>query len=160
MGGTTVYWAAAAVVLVLTSSAAVAEEATVLADSELDAVTAAGVAVDVNSVAAAVGDATRTFTDANTSVIDGKSLDLGIGLTTGKAFACCGEGADVAFGSVVNGVGDIVQRGIRAIKYDDGVSVDGLSAGFVIAVSYKDPLEAIQELRPALMSMFSGVEVK
>ena len=152
--------AAAAVVLGMTTSAGVAGEPKVLSDLELETITAAGVFVDVNSVAAAIGENTRSFTDANTSVIDGKSLDLGIGLTTGQALACCGEDAAVQVGSAVQGVGDIVQRGIRLLRYDDGISVEGLSSGFVVAVSYKDPVAAAQELRPALLSMFDDFAAK
>jgi hypothetical protein len=155
-----VNWAAAALVLGMSTSASFAGEPKVLSDLELETVTAAGVLVDVNSVAAAFGDSTRSFTDANTSVIDGKSLDLGIGLTTGQALACCGEDASVQIGSAVQGVGDIVQRGTRVLRYDDGISVEGLSAGFVVAVSYKDPLTAAQELRPALLSVFDDFAAK
>jgi hypothetical protein len=155
-----VNWAAAALVLGMTTSISVAGEPKVLSDLELETITAAGVLVDVNSVAAAFGDSTRSFTDANTSVIDGKSLDLGIGLTTGQALACCGEDASVQIGSAVQGVGDIVQRGTRVLTYDDGISVEGLSAGFVVAVSYKDPLTAAQELRPALLSVFDDFAAK
>jgi hypothetical protein len=143
-----VNWAAAAVVLVLTTSAAVAQEATVLTDSELDAVTAAGVAVDVNSLAAAFGDRTRTLTDADTFTIVGNSFDLGVGLTLGHAYGCCGEQADVVLGSSALGAGEIVRQGTRVLKYDDGYAAEGLSSGYVIALSFKEPL--LRQLRPAL----------
>jgi hypothetical protein len=66
----------------------------------------------------------------------------------------------VQIGSAVQGVGDIVQRATRVLRFDDGISVEGLSAGFVVAVSYKDPVTAAQELRPALLSMFDDFAAK
>jgi hypothetical protein len=157
--------AAAALVLGMTTSISVAGEPKVLSDLELETITAAGVLVDVNSIAAAFGDSTRSFTDANTSVTEGKSLDLGIGLTTGQALACCGEDASVQISSAVQGVGDIVQRGTRVLRFDDGISddgisVEGLSAGFVVAVSFKDPLTMVQELNPMLMNVHSDLTAK
>jgi hypothetical protein len=152
--------AAAALVLGMTTSISVAGEPKVLSDLELETITAAGVLVDVNSIAAAFGDSTRSFTDANTSVTEGKSLDLGIGLTTGQALACCGEDASVQISSAVQGVGDIVQRGTRVLRFDDGISVEGLPAGFVVAVSFKDPLTMVQELHPMLMNVHSDLTAK
>jgi hypothetical protein len=143
-----VNWAAAAVVLVLTTSAGVAQEATVLTDRDLDAVTAAGVAVDVNSLAAAFGDRTRTLTDADTFTVAGKSFDLGVGLTLAHAYGCCGEEADVEVGSSALGAGEIVRHGTRALKYDDGYSAQGLAAGYVIVLTFNEPL--LRELGPTL----------
>ena len=148
-------WGAAAVVLVMTTSAGVADEATVLTDLELDAVTAAGVLAEVNSLASAFGDRTRTLTDADTFAVTGKSFDLGVGLTIGHGYGCCGEEADVVVGSAVDGVGQIVRRGTRNVKYDDGHSAQGLAAGYVIAVSLKQPL--LRELRPALDEVRDGL---
>jgi hypothetical protein len=155
-----VNWAAAALVLGMSTSASFAGEPKVLSDLELETVTAAGVLVDVNSVAAALGDSTRAVTDAYTSVIEGKSLDLGIGFTLGQAFACCGENADVEVGSAVLGVGDIVQRGTRGGELDGGILASGLSAGFVVAVSFKDPLTMLQELQPMSMNVHSDLTAK
>ena len=142
-------WAAAAIVLGMTTSAGLADEAKVLSDRELDSVTAAGVFVDVNSLAAASGDRTRTFTDADTFTIAGKSFDLGVGFTLGKALACCGEEAAVEVDSAVLGVGDIVQGAKQAVKNDNGHLALGVSAGFVVAVSYDDPVKMLRELRRA-----------
>ena len=139
-------WAAVAVVLVMTTSASLAEEPTVLSDQELDTVTAAGAFVDVASFAHGFGDRVFPFTDSDTFAITGKSYDLAVGLTLGQAYACCGEAADVDVGSTVTGVGDIVRRGTRYFKADDGISAEGLSAGYVVALSLKDPL-----LRSALV---------
>jgi hypothetical protein len=150
-----VNWAAAAVVLVMTTSAGVAGDVTVLTDRDLDAVTAAGLAVDVNSIAAAFGDRTRTLTDADTFTVVGKSFDLGVGLTLAHGYGCCGDEADVEVGSSALGVGQIVHRGTRALGYDDGHSAQGLAAGYVIALSFKEPL--LRELRPALADAANGL---
>jgi hypothetical protein len=132
--------AATAVLLVLITPIGLAAEPRVLGDLELDGVTAAGVSVDVDSVAAAFGDRTRILTDAHTVAVPGKWFDLGIGLTLGHGYACCGEAADVEVGSTVLGVGDIVHRGTRAFKRDDGISAQGLSTGYVVAVSFNKSL--------------------
>jgi hypothetical protein len=152
-----VNWAVAAVVLGMAASAGVAGEPKVLSELELETVTAAGVLIDVNSVAAVLGHSARAFTDANTTALVGKSLDLGIGLTMGQAFACCGQNTTAAVDSAVLGVGDIVHSGKRILQYNNALTAHGLSAGFVVAVSYKEPQTMVQELRPALMGVRSEV---
>jgi hypothetical protein len=147
-----VNWAAAALILGMTTSVSVAGEPQVLSDLELESITAAGVLVDVNSIAAAFGDSTRALTDAHTSVLDGKNFDVGFGFTTGQALACCGEEADVDVGSAVFGAGDIVYYGTRAFKADGGGGAAGLSAGLVVAVSFTDPTKMIRELNSTLLS--------
>lgn len=159
--------AAAAVVLGITTSACAAPEPaavmesmtrptgvaagpTVLADSQLDSVTAAGVLVDVNSIAVALGDFAHAQTDANTFAFSGKYLDLGVGITEGRAFACCGEDADVEVGSAVLGVGDIVHGAAYSIEHDGLPRAYGLSAGFVVALSLERQRLRLQELRGAL----------
>jgi hypothetical protein len=142
-------WAAAAVMLGLTSSVGVAGEPRVLSDLELQRVTAAGVFVDVSSIATAFGGRAHTVTNANTFVVKGKWLDLGIGVTAGQALACCGEEADVEVKSAVLGRGDSVYGGARVLRYDDGIASHGSSAGFVVAVSYKDLGGWLGKLGPA-----------
>lgn len=132
--------AAATVLLGLFLPVTVAAEPRVLGDPELDGVTAAGVFVQADSAAAAFGDRTRTLTDAQTLTLPGSWFDLGVGLTLGHGFACCGEDADVAVGSTASGAGDIVHRGTRAAKDHDGVSAQGLSTGYVVAISFRQPL--------------------
>ena len=151
-------WAAAAVVLgMMTASGSAAEEALVLSDLDLDAVTAAGVFVDVDSIAVGRGDRTRLLTEADTFAVVGDKFDLGVGITFGHGFACCGEEADVEVGSTVLGVGDLVHRGTRILKHDDGVAAQGLSAGYVVAVSFNEPLRTLQGLRPALADARAGL---
>jgi hypothetical protein len=154
-----VNWAAAALVLGMSTSASFSGEPKVLSNLELETVTAAGVLVDVNSVAAAVGDNTRAVTDTYTSVIE-KNLELGIGFTLGQALACCGENADVEVGSAVLGVGDIVHGGTRGGKLDGGILAGGLSTGFIVAVSFKDPLAMVQDLHSTLTSVHTGLAAK
>jgi hypothetical protein len=151
-----VNWAAAAVVLGLATSACAgpepaavvvsgtrsaggAAEPTVLADLQLDSVTAAGALVDVTSVAAALGDAARTYTDADTFAFNGEAFDLAVGLTMGRALACCGEDADVEVGSAVLGIGDYIRASTRRVEHDGRRLAYGLSVGFVLAASFKKP---------------------
>jgi hypothetical protein len=153
-----VNWAAAAVVLGMTSSAAAADEPTVLSDLELEAVTAAGVLVDVSSFAAGFGaDRVRTLTDAKTVAAGGRRVSVGVGLTLGHGYACCGESADVEVGSAVLGVGDMVRGDTLELKYDDGISAQGLAAGYVIALSFHKPLVKLEDLRSALVNVRSGL---
>lgn len=144
----TVNTAAAAVLLVLMTPIGAAADPRVLGDLELDGVTAAGVFVDVDSIAAAFGDRTRTLTDARTVAVPGRLFDLGVGLTFGHGFACCGNAADVEVGSTVRGAGDIVHRGTRVSKSHDGISALGLSTGYVVAVSFNQPLLSVKQRPP------------
>jgi hypothetical protein len=151
-------WVAAAVLLGFTTSAGAADEPTVLSDVELDAITAAGVLIDVSSIAAALGDFAHTQTDANTFVFGGEHFDVGVGITTGQALACCGDDADVEVGSAVLGIGDIVHGVTHAVEHDGRPLAYGLSLGFVIALSFdrhfaldrEEHLAMLQELRAAL----------
>lgn len=143
----TVNTAAAVVLLCLMMPTGAAAEPQLLEDQQLDAVTAGGVLVDVNSFAGASGDYGRTRTDAKTFAVVGPSYDLGVGLTFGHSFACCDQAAAVEVGSSVLGVGDIVNRGIGSSKYNDGHSVQGLSGGYVVALKIKEPF---LQLRAAL----------
>jgi hypothetical protein len=135
----TVNTAAAIMLLCLMTPAGAAAGPQLLEDQQLDAVTAGGVLVDVSSFAGAFGDRARTLTDAKTFAVIKRNYDLGVGLTFGHGYACCGEPAAVEVGSSVLGVGDIVRRGTRALKYDDNSHAQGLSAGYVVALTFKEP---------------------
>lgn len=116
------------------------EEPTVLADAELDSITAAGVAVDVASFAAGTGDLALVSTDADTVAMRRRTYDLGLGFTRGLALACCGEEADVEVGSVVAGSGDYVRGVVHAGENDDDTGrrwAYGYSVGFVLALSFR-----------------------
>lgn len=149
---------AVTIVLGLMTPGSVVAEPKVLADWELDSITAAGVLVDVSSIAAALGDFAKTKTDADTFAFGGKTLDLGIGITIGQALACCGEDADVEVGSAVLGIGDIVHGTTHRVKHDGRHLAYGLSVGFVVALSFEDHfatardehLAMLKELRAAL----------
>jgi hypothetical protein len=132
-------------------------EPKVLADWELDSITAAGVLVDVSSIAAALGDFAFTQTDANTLAFVGEHLDVGVGVTMGEALACCGEQAAVEVGSAVLGVGDIVHGAAQRIEHDGRPWAYGLSVGFVIALSFEDHLVAIRDQRVAMLDELRAV---
>ena len=115
-------------------------EPMVLADLELAAITAAGVVVDVGSFAAARGDLTLAFTDADTIALSREAYDLGLGVTRGFALACCGKKAGVEVVSVAAGSGDIVRGTTHSSGADDGDGgrwALGHSLGFVLALSFK-----------------------
>jgi hypothetical protein len=143
-------WAAAAVALGMTTSA-VADERTILSDLELDAITASGVLVDVDSIAAALGDLAHTRTDADTLVIN-EDFDLGVGFTIGQALACCGEDADVEVGSTVLGVGDIVHGTTHHVEHEGRRLAYGLSVGFVLALSFKNSPATVREEHLAMLN--------
>jgi hypothetical protein len=144
-----VNWAAAAAVLGMTTSA-VADERTILSDLELDAITASGVLVDVDSIAAALGDLAHTRTDADTLVIN-EDFDLGVGFTIGQALACCGEDADVEVGSTVLGVSDIVHGTTHHVEHEGRRLAYGLSVGFVLALSFENPPATVREEHLAML---------
>lgn len=146
-----VNWAAAAVLLGFTTSAGAADEPTVLSDLELDAITAAGVLIDVSSIAAALGDFAHTQTDANTFAFGGEHFDVGVGITTGQALACCGDDADVEVGSAVLGVGDIVHGATHTVKHDTRVLAYGLSVGFIVAIAFEEPFVALRAERQTML---------
>jgi hypothetical protein len=138
-------WAAVAVVQGIATSA-LADEPMVLSDLELDAITAAGILIDVNSIATAVGDFANTRTDARTLVFTGEGWDLGVGITIGEALACCGEDAGVEVGSAVLGVGDIVHGVTHGIEHDGPLLVYGLSVGLVFAISFDEHFVALPDV--------------
>jgi hypothetical protein len=157
-----VNWAVVAalggVALGMETSAAVGGEPRVLSDPELATITAAGVLVDVSSVAAALGDLGIAVTDANTRVYGGEQMDVGIGITIGQAFACCGENTDVEVGSSAVGVGDIVHGVAHGVEHEGRLFAYGLSMGFVVALSFDEyPVDPdqhramLEELHAALV---------
>jgi hypothetical protein len=133
-------------------------EPTVLANLQLDSVTAAGVLVDVGSFAAALGDLAGTRADAETFVSRGEAFDLGVGRTVGLALACCNEKADVAVGSAAVGSGDIVHGTTHSVEHDGRFLDLGLSVGFVFALSVEkhvgtaldEHVAMLEQWRPAL----------
>jgi hypothetical protein len=119
---------------------AVTTEPMVLAEVELDSITAAGVVVDVGSFAVAHGDLTFASTDADTIALSREAYDFGLGFTRGFALACCGKKAGLEVGSVAAGSGDIVRGTTHSSGPDDGDGgrwALGHSLGFVLALSFK-----------------------
>jgi hypothetical protein len=133
------------------TTSAVALEPIVLSDFELDAITAAGVLVDVSSMAAALGDVAAVGTDANTFVFDGEHLAVGVGTTIGQALACCGEDANVGVGSEVLGIGDIVHATTHGVKHEGRRLAYGLSVGFAVALSFENHSATARDAHLAML---------
>jgi hypothetical protein len=131
-------------------------EPTVLADLQLDSVTAAGVLVDVSSIATALGDFGDARTGANTFVVGGEYLDLGVGTTMGQALACCGENADVEVGSTAFGIGDIAHAVAHGIEHHGRSLAYGFSFGFVLALSFEKHQLMREKLHAALADLRFG----
>jgi hypothetical protein len=123
----------------------------VLSEFELDAITAAGVLVDVSSMAAALGDVAAVRTDANTGVFVGKHLAVGVGTTIGQALACCDGDADVAVGSAVVGIGDIVHGTTHSVEHDGRFLDVGLSVGLVVALSFENHSATARDAHLAML---------
>jgi hypothetical protein len=134
-------------------SARGSSEPTVLADLQLDSVTAAGVLVDVSSIAAALGDSGDARTGANTFVVGGEYLDVGVGTTMGQALACCGENADVEVGSTASGIGDIAHGIAHGIEHHGRGLAYGFSFGFVLALSFEKHQLMREKLHAALADL-------
>jgi hypothetical protein len=128
-------------------------EPTVLADLQLDSVTAAGVLVDVSSVATSLGDFGDARTGANTFIVGGEYLDLGVGTTMGQALACCGEDVDVEVGSTAVGIGDIAHGVAHGIEHHGRGLAYGFSFGFVLAVSFEKHQVMREKSRAALADL-------
>jgi hypothetical protein len=129
-------------------------EPQVLPDSALDAVTAAGVLVDVDSVAYAIGDHTVADTSAYTSVRSKGLFEVGIGFSDGFAAACCGEESDVVLDSTAVGAGDLVYSRTYTVEFRGAAyTVDGgfgyfaygYTGAFLLAVSFNDAFEMAQQ---------------
>lgn len=132
----------------------VTAEPQVLADRELDAVTASGVLVDVSSVANAIGDHIAAATSAFTSVRTKGLVEVGVGVSDGYALACCDEQSDVALASTAVGAGDLVYGNTYTVEFrgaihnvDGGVGyfAYGYTAAFLLAISFEDALEAVRQ---------------
>jgi hypothetical protein len=131
-------------------------EPTVLADLQLDSVTAAGVLVDVGSIATTLGDFGDARTGANTFVVSGEYLDLGVGTTMGQALACCGEDADVEVGSTALSIGDIAHGVAHGIEHHGRGLAYGFSFGFVLAVSFEKHQLMREKLHATLADLRFG----
>jgi hypothetical protein len=134
--------------------AEVAAEPRVLADSALDAVTASGVLVSVNSIANAIGDHIVANTGAYTSVRGGPLVEVGVGFSDGYAAACCGEESDVLLDSTAVGAGDLVYGKTYTVEFrgatyavGGGFShfAYGYTAAFLLAVSFEDAFGMVQQ---------------
>lgn len=126
----------------------------VLRDSELDAVTAAGVLVAVDSTVNAVGDHTVADTNASTSIRGGPFVQVGVGFGDGNAAACCGIESDVALDSTAVGAGDLVfgktyTVEFRGASYAVGGGFASFAFGYtgalVLAMSFEDGFEMLEQ---------------
>ena len=118
----------------------------------MDTVTAAGLVVDVDSIAAALGEFTIARTVADTYVNVAKRF--GIGLTIGEAFACCGEGSQVQVGSAVMGGGDPVSGTTHSAEHDGIFLAYGFSIGLLLAGL---PPQSMPAVGQALESFHNGL---
>ena len=143
-----------ALMLGMITPTVVAAEPQVLGDYALDAVTAAGVLVAVDSVANAVGDHVVADTSSFTSVRGGDLVEVGVGFSDGYATACCGEDSDVVLDSTAVGVGDLVYGKTYTVEFRGATyTVDGgfgyfaygYTAAFLLAVSFEDGFEMVRQ---------------
>jgi hypothetical protein len=143
-----------ALMLGMITPTVVTAEPQVLADHQLDAVTAAGVLVAVNSVANAVGDHVVADTSSFTSARSGHLVEVGVGFSDGYATACCGQESDVVLDSTAVGAGDLVYGRTYTVEFRGAIyTVDngfgyfayGYTAAFLLAVSFEDAFEMVQQ---------------
>jgi hypothetical protein len=111
-------------------------EPRLLADAEMDGITAAGVRVEVEAYARALGDIalTRTNARALTRIVRDR-VKVGVGLAEGQALACCGEGASVAVGSSAAGGGDVaygdtVSHVFHGVSLSDDHTLEQFAFGY------------------------------
>jgi hypothetical protein len=79
-----------------------------LADAEMDSVTAAGVVVEVDAYAWALGAIATARTEARVLTRSTKErVEVAAGFAEGLAYACCGEESSITVGSKAAGGGDV-----------------------------------------------------
>jgi len=108
-----------------------------LTDAEMDGVTAAGIAVEVDVYARARGHIahTRTASRALTRIVEGR-IQVGAGFAEGQAYACCGSGSSVAVGSSAAGAGDVVEGGsFSHVFHGAALTADGAFERFAFGYS-------------------------
>jgi len=109
----------------------------ILNAAEMDGITA-GVAVLVDSSAAATGDSTFAASRTRTTAIATPGPDVGFGVGHSRAFGCCGSGSDASAGTTVAGDGDLVFGHTYQFSRQDLHSAYAFSAGVVLAVDLPD----------------------
>jgi hypothetical protein len=129
--------ALAALLLAATAPCVAGAEPRLLADVEMDAVTAAGVMVDVRAYAHALGAIARTRTDARalTSIIE-EGIEISAGFAEGQAYTCCGNGSSVVVGSSAAGGGDVVYGGsFSHVFHGAALTAEGVLERFAFGYS-------------------------
>jgi hypothetical protein len=143
-----------ALMLGMMTPTVVTAEPQVLADSELDVVTASGVLVNVGSVANAIGDHIVADTSSYTSARTEGLIEVGVGVSDGYALACCGGESDVVLDSTAVGAGDLVYGKTYTAEFRGAAySVDGgfgyfaygYTAAFLLAISFEDGFATVQQ---------------
>jgi hypothetical protein len=107
----------------------------VLTASQMDRVTAGSVYVDVFSLAGAVGDSTRSFTDTNVQVMSSQWFELGFGIAVAKSFACCGPDVQVYAAALGTTAGDEVRTNTHAAEHQGGLVAVAISMVTVFVIS-------------------------
>ena len=106
-----------------------------LTETELDGVSAAGVGVDVETMAFATGQFGQTATDLVTGIVANGPVVIGYGFGVGEAIACCGPDAEVRLGTSLSGTGDYVFQDSFTAYGDHGGLKSGVTNGLVLALS-------------------------
>jgi hypothetical protein len=127
----------AALLVGITAPCVAMAEPRTLADVEMDAITAAGVVVEVDAYARALGTIAVTRTDARalTSIIE-EGIEIGAGFAEGQAYACCGNGSSVVVGSSAAGGDDVVYGGsFSHVFHGAALTSDGALRRFAFGYS-------------------------
>lgn len=117
------------------SPATAAPQPMALTVAELDRVTAAGVSVDIETLAFATGQFGQTETDLVTGVVSRGPLVLGYGFGSGEAVACCGPDAEVRLDTIATGTGSYVFEDTFTAYANNGGVKSGITNGLVLALS-------------------------
>jgi len=114
-----------------------------LTAGELDRVSAAGVAVDVDVLAMVKGQFGQADTDVMTGVVAVGPQVIGYGFGSGEAVVCCGEDSELVLETTASGVGDYVFADTHTVYAGDGTTKYGLTQGVVLALSGPSRAELI-----------------
>jgi hypothetical protein len=112
----------------------------------MEAVTAAGVMVDVRAYAHALGRIAFTRTDARALASNPmEGVEIGAGFAEGQAFACCGEGSSVIIGSSATGSGDAVYGKSVSHVFHGAALTDGALKRFTFGYSAAFQVTALSD---------------
>ena len=141
--------------LLIAVAVAVAEpakaEPMTLTPDQMDNVTAGAASVDVVSLAGSKGQSGAADTSTFVRLVNTRWVQVGFGVGTAQALACCGDGADVGVGAKGIGAGDHVFSTEHVVVHHGNGFAHGVAVATVFVVSWV----SLEEIQQDVMGMLS-----